>query len=867
MNAEEHPLYFKSMLSENRVNATDVLSDDRTRTFAESYLIPLGIFSLLDVAIVIEGKLAGMLCLEHTGSQRKWHSDEEFFADTIAALVALSLSNTDHKQAEKELLESEVKYRTLVESSPYCIREIDTQGRLLSMSSAGLNMLNKTDECDVLGTSYDSAVCEPDRKRIAKILDCAFLGESSEFEFQAVNGKEYRSVFTPVFDTDDKVNRLLSITQDITNYKTSERDLQASELRNRRLVDNSPYGIAIHCEGKIKFTNSAMAEMLGTTPDVLVDKPILDFTHPDFHQTARERVNQVLSTKKVLQRLEYKLLTIDGTLVEVDIVGVTTEWEGKPAVQIMVRDITDHKKAERDLQASETRYRSLVDNSPDGIAVHFEGKFKYTNSAMAEMFGTTSELLKDKPILDLVPSNFHEITMKRIDQVLSKEVESQYYEQEALRVDGTSFISDVISFPTLWEGKAANQVVLRDITKRKWSEEVIEAVRHSTLDVFGDAFFKSVVQAITSLMQMDYVCVAESNQSEGPYQILAQSSESGFSENREFPMSKTLCESVMDNNFLSHYGNLSQQFPKEIIFKSNQYECFFGVPMFTSEGKSLGIVYSLSHSKPPAWVDPEKLLTLFAAMCGMEIERYHAAELLYNQQIARKHAGRVATIGQLASGIVHELTQPLYAISNFSAACRNFLKGVEFEDRTKAIDSLNLISQSTAGAQEIVKRYRDFLQYHDIKKSAVVIDKLAEEVIKLLAFEIRSSRVKVVCKIPHDTKVFANSVQIQQVFVNLILNAREALENTTADNRHIQIKTKIQDNEVTIMVADNGPGISEEVAKQLFEPFFTTKREGLGIGMSIAQGIIRDHDGKIWFTSSPETGTTFHFTLPLYREQ
>jgi C4-dicarboxylate-specific signal transduction histidine kinase len=248
-------------------------------------------------------------------------------------------------------------------------------------------------------------------------------------------------------------------------------------------------------------------------------------------------------------------------------------------------------------------------------------------------------------------------------------------------------------------------------------------------------------------------------------------------------------------------------------------------------------------------------------------ERKQAEEALHDQQAALAHASRVASIGELTSGIVHEISQPLYAVSNFSGACRRTLEGVKFEGSAEVADCLDRITQATTTAQEILVRLRGYLKRQDVQRFMVELSEAIEEVLKLLAFKIRSHGVTVDCDLAPETRVFADPVQLQQVLVNLILNACDALDTVPTEARHILIRAAIMDDEVEVSVEDNGIGISEEAAEHLFDPFFSTKAEGLGVGMAVTKGIISRHDGKIWFTSPPHKGTTFHFTLPVFQDQ
>jgi len=137
-----------------------------------------------------------------------------------------------------------------------------------------------------------------------------------------------------------------------------------------------------------------------------------------------------------------------------------------------------------------------------------------------------------------------------------------------------------------------------------------------------------------------------------------------------------------------------------------------------------------------------------------------------------------------------------------------------------------------------------------------------KEVLSLLEFEFQTRRIRVACNLQADQMVVANRVQLQQVLVNLIYNACEALESNPAQDRHITLCTSRHDDELEVIVRDNGPGLTCVAARQLFEPFYTSKEEGLGLGLTISQSIVEAHHGRIWFESPTGPGTIFHFTLP-----
>ncbi|MFW6076898.1 MAG: sensor histidine kinase [Hyphomicrobiales bacterium] len=243
-------------------------------------------------------------------------------------------------------------------------------------------------------------------------------------------------------------------------------------------------------------------------------------------------------------------------------------------------------------------------------------------------------------------------------------------------------------------------------------------------------------------------------------------------------------------------------------------------------------------------------------------ERQQTESRLQELQSELVHISRLTAMGEMASTLAHELNQPLSAIANYLKGCRRLLDTRRDEQSRMVSDALDKAAEQAMRAGEIIRRLRDFVSRGETERRVERVSKLIDEAsaIALVGAKERGIRVRYLLD-PAAELVLADRVQIQQVLINLMRNAIEAME--TAERRELVISaTTTEDNMVDMAVADTGPGISANVRAQLFQPFFTTKRQGMGVGLSISRTIIEAHGGEIQCEPNPGGGTVFRFTLP-----
>ncbi len=250
-----------------------------------------------------------------------------------------------------------------------------------------------------------------------------------------------------------------------------------------------------------------------------------------------------------------------------------------------------------------------------------------------------------------------------------------------------------------------------------------------------------------------------------------------------------------------------------------------------------------------------------------DITARKASELEMREQRERlAHVTRLSTMGEMAAGIAHEVNQPLTAIATYSNASRRMLKTGN-PALSELEELLDKISAQALRAGEVIRRLRGFVKKRAGVFTLTSVNELVQEIAELAEVDADHHRVALVLKLcSKNPIILADEVQIQQVLLNLIRNAIEAVAPMDIANRVVAIKITQDEDRARVEVVDRGPGIDAAVARNLFLPFQTTKDSGMGLGLSISRSIIEAHKGELGFRKNPKGGTIFHFDLPLTRE-
>ncbi|QDU77858.1 Sensor protein FixL [Bremerella volcania] len=496
-------------------------------------------------------------------------------------------------------------------------------------------------------------------------------------------------------------------------------------------------------------------------------------------------------------------------------------------------------EAEEALRNSEQRYRALIDHSPTSIVVACEGRIVLANGMAQKCLraSSTSEVV-GKPI-----ETFDIPDIAALAYADGRDADTrsptQLNEYVLRRVDGTLLDVELMTTSVDYYGQNATQYVFQDITLRKAAETEMR-IRDRAIASAGDGIF--IVQ-----LSKGEIKVVDCNQAF--LEIVGCSRELVG----QIGLKVIRCDSRYDARLrLIVAGIHSRQSARDTIRIHAENDEFRWVeisisPVQVSDSQNshvVGVVHDITEK-----VNAEE-----------EIRR-HNAELA--------HFLRLTAMGELVAGLAHEVNQPLYAISNYAGTCENLLKSPDGIDKPSLQQCVSRIGQQARRAAEIIRRLRNFVSRTAPKAESVEINDLLGDSIALLTPLLEEQAIEISLEIdPSTPSVFVDRIQIEQVLINLITNAIDAIDDTNAE-RIIEIKTCLVEtkNEPMVQVSVRDYGVGLPPGFDVFEAFQSTKEKGMGMGLSISRTIVESHGGKIWVESGSARGTIFFFTLPTSLQQ
>jgi C4-dicarboxylate-specific signal transduction histidine kinase len=286
------------------------------------------------------------------------------------------------------------------------------------------------------------------------------------------------------------------------------------------------------------------------------------------------------------------------------------------------------------------------------------------------------------------------------------------------------------------------------------------------------------------------------------------------------------------------------------------------VPLL-KDNEIVGLI-SLGRKQVQPFTDNQiSLFSDFAAQATIALESTRRERQYREAQMALAHANRVATMGQLTASIVHEIKQPIASARTYAAAALRFLDKSP-PDVAEAREALTCIVNQTGRTSDVVDRIGSLIKKAPPRKQVVDLNAAILEMTALTRSEAVKTGVTVGTQLAAELpRIQCDRVQLQQVMLNLIVNAIQSMNGVEDGNRELQISTaSIEPEGVCVAVRDTGHGLRPESLPRLFEPFYTTKPDGMGMGLSICRSIIETHGGRLWATGCEPRGALFQFTIP-----
>lgn len=251
------------------------------------------------------------------------------------------------------------------------------------------------------------------------------------------------------------------------------------------------------------------------------------------------------------------------------------------------------------------------------------------------------------------------------------------------------------------------------------------------------------------------------------------------------------------------------------------------------------------------------------ALADQIAERRRAEEIARQRQDELSRMSKMKSMGELASGIAHELNHPLATVVNYASGCIRRLRSGK-DDKEEVVEVLEKVTNHASRASQIINGLRENMRDDQRKRQVEDINEIIRNASDLLEFNLKNSETRLELSLSDqlpDVKI--DPIQIEQVLLNLVGNSIDAMRDHGSANRQVRVMTSVNpEDEIIVCVADTGPGVAEEIREEVFHPFITTKSEGMGLGLSISCSIIKDHGGQLWIESSSAQGAEICFSLP-----
>ncbi len=479
---------------------------------------------------------------------------------------------------------------------------------------------------------------------------------------------------------------------------------------------------------------------------------------------------------------------------------------------------------------------AIVASSEDAIVSKtLEGVVTSWNQAAEHIFGYTADEMIGQPISILMAPG-HADEMPRILGRIRRGERVGRYETQRRHKDGR--IIDVSLTVSPLRDEAG-----RIIGASKIARDISEAKREHAALLEGEAHLRSILDTVPDGM----VVIDE----RGIVQSLSAAAERMFGYSADEVSGR----------------NVSMLMPTPYRESHDDYLARY---LRTGERRIIGLGRVVAGQRKDGSIFPLELSVgevrsgghhLFTGFVRDLSEHQRTERRLQELQSELSHVSRLSEMGQMASALAHEVNQPLTAATNYIEAARLLLASGGALDRLTAI--IDNVSSQISRATQIIRRLRDFVKKGEIAQRAVDVNKVIAEASALALIGARERGVKVELRSAMNLPpVLIDNIQIQQVIVNLMRNAIEAME--ASERRELTIASEIEEgSRVWVSIVDTGPGIAPEIADRLFQPFVTTKPQGMGVGLSICRTIVEGHGGQLAVEPNPAGGTIFRFSLPV----
>jgi len=789
-----------------------------------------------------------------------------------AGTIGVSTDITQAHRAQRALSESEAKYRSVVDNAPAFIITADLQGRIQFINRTVPDLTVE----EVLGTTIFDHL-DPDQEKISRqaISKVIQTGQPHGYEVWRPDPEGNRACFScqcgPIKREGDVVGVTI-IATDVTEERKREEQLQVQA----QLLDSVREAVvATDLDGHITYWSKGAQAMYGYSPDEVVGQEISALIVVDPESEGGRRIEQVRENGRWSG--QFRQRRKDGGVLWADaVISLVTDSQNQPCGYIGInRDVSSQKQAFEALHESEERFRTTFESASVPMALCSEkGQFLKTNKAFRQVFGFTEDQLRSRTFRELTYQEDVDAGLRKFEQLVKGEISFFSQEKRYLTADGQIVWGHVtVSATRESQGQFHHAVAMvEDITERKRAEaqlrqaakeletrvelrtaeltdaneqlrdEVSERKRAEIALRESEARIRALLDAIPDLMlriRRDGSLVDHHAKDETIAMSIEQMARKSIDQVFPQHVAQSISQCIEQTLQGKHLEVFEFDLPAEVEQKTAQtYEARFVV---SGRDEVLAIIRNIT-------------------------ERRRAEEQARVHQTQLAHVARLNSMGEMATDLAHELNQPLAAIMNYAESYLREMKASQ-QVPDHWLDGASQVIAQAERAGEIIKRIRSFVERREPHGDPIEVNRTIEDAVELTAPEARLNRVDVHLTLKQNLPcVLGDAIQIEQVVLNLVRNAIDAMVEQGSKIRQIDIQTSLDDErQVVVKVTDTGPGLVKPSIDNVFEPFYTTKADGLGMGLTISRSIVEAHGGKLSASKNPhQDGACFSFTLPVH---
>jgi PAS domain S-box-containing protein len=802
------------------------------------------------VAFVLSGVTAAALSAQRSraeealrqAGQRLELTVQDRTAELKRTNEALLSEVADRKRMEEALRASEERWRRVFDSSAVPMALADGNRRIVAVNPACVRLLGYSSE-EFMSMSALDFTYGDDRDVSARMLQELEQGLRRDFQgelrFRRKDGTPIWVNVSVSYVPATAITPALfpAVIEDVTQRKQAEFDRQ--RLASIVELSGDMMGI-MDLEGNPLYINEAGLKLVGLDLAELRTRKGSHFffreDRPFMADVAWPIVLNKGSWSGEVRLRHFK--TQQAIPVLCNAFRIDDPETGQATnTGIVCRDISERKRAEQALYASEERWRRLFEASAAGIALaSMDGRYIAANAAFLRMLGYTEAELKQRTALDITHVDERAITERVIADFAGGARQEYHVEKRYLKKDGTPVWVDVTTayVPASGSIPPLMQAVVIDIDDRKRAEAALRASEERWRTVFettsvgiatSDAN-RRILRANAALQRMLGYTEAE---------LQALGWDAPTHEDDEILTDACVADLIEGRE---------QAFRAEKRYRRKDGEFIWA---------------NVSASYVPA---TEASRAVFASIVVDITGRKRAEETLRQSQAELARVARVTTIGELGASIAHEINQPLAAIAASGNACQRWLENGQNLARAK--ESLNRIISDANRASDVIKRIRALTNRKPPEHLELGINEVVDEVLTFARNELQAKGILIRRELRSDLpSVMGDRVQLQQVILNLVMNGIDAMADVTDRRRILSVKSQLDERgSVLVTVQDSGAGLDPQHAELVFSAFFTTKPDGMGMGLAISTSIVEAHGGRLWVSAGEHPGTAFHFTLP-----